>query len=131
MSKKKKTKVISGVVLDEFKEPLAGTMVINRRTSKGASCDKDGKFSIDAAPDDILSFSMIGFAQQELKVTHQTDYKVVMREQMQSIKDAVVIGYGQVRHSDMTGSVAVVDMNEILKAPVISFDQALAGRIAG
>ena len=123
---------VSGVVVDEKGESLPGVNVQIKGQNKGTVTDIDGKFSI-SVPDasTVLAFSYIGYDRKELKPVKNQILKVVLIENAKSLEEVVVIGYGDVKKKDNTGVVANVDVSEIQKAPVMSFDQALAGRVAG
>lgn len=123
---------VSGVVVDEKGESLPGVNVQIKGQNKGTVTDIDGKFSL-SVPDanSILAFSYIGYDKKELKASRNQIMKVVLSENAKSLEEVVVIGYGDVKKKDNTGVVANVDVSEIQKAPVMSFDQALAGRVAG
>lgn len=123
---------VSGVVVDEKGESLPGVNVQIKGQNKGTVTDIDGKFSL-SVPDanSILAFSYIGYDKKELKAIRNQVMKVVLSENAKSLEEVVVIGYGDVKKKDNTGVVANVDVSEIQKAPVMSFDQALAGRVAG
>ena len=123
---------VSGIVVDEKGESLPGVNVQIKGQNKGTVTDIEGKFSI-SVPDanTILSFSYIGYDKKELKIVRNQTMKVVMNEDAKSLEEVVVIGYGDVKKKDNTGVVANVEMGDIQKAPVMSFDQALAGRVAG
>lgn len=123
---------VSGVVMDEKGESLPGVNVQIKGQNKGTVTDIDGKFSL-SVPDanSILAFSYIGYDKKELKAVKNQVMKVVLSENAKSLEEVVVIGYGDVKKKDNTGVVANVDVSDIQKAPVMSFDQALAGRVAG
>jgi TonB-linked SusC/RagA family outer membrane protein len=123
---------VTGVVVDEKGESLPGVNVQIKGQNKGTVTDIDGKFSI-SVPDasTVLAFSYIGYDRKEQKPVKNQILKVVLIENAKSLEEVVVIGYGDVKKKDNTGVVANVDVSEIQKAPVMSFDQALAGRVAG
>lgn len=123
---------ITGVVLDERNETLPGVNIQVKGQSKGTITDIDGKFGIVAdKATDILVFSYLGYQTLELKVNRTKAMQVIMKEETQSLNEVMVIGYQDVRKKDLTGSVAKANVTDMLKAPVASFDQALAGRVAG
>lgn len=123
---------VSGVVVDEKGESLPGVNVQIKGQNKGTVTDIDGKFSLSVPEaNSILAFSYIGYDKKELKAVKNQVMKVVLSENAKSLEEVVVIGYGDVKKKDNTGVVANVDVSEIQKAPVMSFDQALAGRVAG
>lgn len=123
---------VSGVVVDEKGESLPGVSVQIQGLNKGTITDVDGKFSISVPNiNTTLVFSYIGYDKKELKPVKNQPMRVVLSENAKSLEEVVVIGYGDVKKKDNTGVVANVDVSEIQKAPVMSFDQALAGRVAG
>lgn len=124
---------VSGAVSDERGEPLTGVNVMIKGTSRGTVTDYDGRFTLQAAPDDVLTFSFIGFESQEIRVGNQKQMKIILYESSVQIQEleVVAVGYGDVRRRDLTGSVAKADMTEIIKTPVNNITQSLGGRIAG
>lgn len=123
---------ITGTVTDETKETVIGANVVVKGTSTGVTTDLDGKYTI-TVPDNnaVLVFSFIGYTTQEIPVNGKKVIDVVLKEDGVMLNEVVAIGYATVKKSDLTGSVAKVDMDDLSKAPVSSFDQALGGRIAG
>lgn len=117
---------VSGMVTDKNKQPLIGVTVIIKDTFSGTTTDNAGKYTINAASSDVLEFSLLGYTQQEALVGTRTKIDVTMAEDSKEI-DAVVIevGYGEQRKKDVSGSVGVVKVTDLIKAPVTSFDQAL------
>lgn len=123
---------ITGVVVDEKGELLPGVNVMLKGTSKGTITDIDGKFGIVVDKTwDILVFSYLGYQTEELKVDRSKPMQVILKEDTKALNEVMVIGYQDVRKKDLTGSVAKVSMDDMIKAPVPTFGQALAGRIAG
>lgn len=123
---------ITGKVVDENKQPMAGAVVLIKGTTQGTTTLADGSFSIKAGPKDILAFSMLGYADQEVPINRQTQFNVTLIEQANAIDNVVIeIGYGGQARKDITGTLGIVKMDDLRKAPVVSFDQALQGRLAG
>lgn len=100
-------------------------------SSRSANADFDGKYSIQASPGEILVFSYIGFATQQITVGNQDKINVVLKEDVNKLDEVVVIGYGTQKKSDLTGSVAVVDVQSAKKT--VSYDVAkmLQGQVSG
>lgn len=123
---------VRGRVVDEKGEPLPGASVKLKGTSSGVVTDINGQYTI-SVPDEkaVLVFSFIGFVTQEVVVNRQRQLIIVLKEDLAKINEVVVIGYGSVAKPDLTGSVGVVNVGDINKAPVSSFAEALAGRVAG
>jgi TonB-linked SusC/RagA family outer membrane protein len=124
-------KTITGVVTDEVGLPLPGVNVVETGTLNGASTDFDGKYAIQVKQGGSLTFSYIGYKATEIVITNQSTVDVKLDPDLQQLDDVVVIGYGTVAKKDLTGSVSSVKMNKLTEAPVINFDQALAGRVSG
>ncbi len=122
---------VTGIVYDSKGESLPGVSVLVKGLSKGTITDFNGKFGVTVPNNSVLVFSYIGYDKVEMKADRTKPMRVVMNENNTSLNEVMVIGYGDVKKKDLTGSVAKVDMTDMLKAPVPSFDQALAGRIAG
>ncbi|WP_198674138.1 SusC/RagA family TonB-linked outer membrane protein [Chitinophaga alhagiae] len=124
-------KRISGTVTDaQTGEPVPGVSIRVKHTNTGGSADASGRFNIQAAASDTLVFTIVGYTRRELRVGNSTTLQVRLSQSTTTLNE-VEVGYGAVRKKDLTGSVGLVNMEDIAKAPVQSFDQALAGRIAG
>ena len=122
----------SGVVVDEYGEPLIGVNILIKGTSTGTMTDFDGNFQMSVKDNDVLVVSYLGFKTQEVSINRKKQpMKITLYEDKQALDEVVVIGYQDVRKKDLTGSVSKPNMEEMLKASVPSFDQALAGRVAG
>lgn len=122
---------VTGTVVDAMGE-LPGVSVVVKGTTNGMTTDLMGNFKLERVkPSDILQFSFIGYKTQEIKVGSQRTFNITMEEDAQQLDEVVVVGYQEIRKGDLTGSVAKANMEDLLSAPVSSFDQALGGRIAG
>lgn len=124
-------KTVSGTVRDEKGELLPGVTVTVKNDKTGANTNEQGRFTISVAPGAILIFSYIGFEKVEVPVDNRTEYTVRLKEQAGKLNDVVVVGYTTTQRKDLTGAVGSVNMKDFEKAPVKSFDEALAGRVAG
>lgn len=122
---------ISGNVTASDKEPLIGVNVQIKNTGTGTTTDVDGSYSIEAGASDVLVFSYIGFASQEIAVGDQRVIDVVLEQDANILDEVVVLGYGSVKKSDLTGSVATVTGSQIAKIPITSAAQAITGRLPG
>ena len=122
---------ISGTVTDEENQPLPGVAIEIKGTGSGTLTDFDGKYSIEASPENILTFSMLGMLDKDVKVGEQTTINVSLVADVANLDEVVVIGYGSVAKKDLTGAVSTVKTEELESAIVSNFDQALGGRIAG
>ncbi|HWV65520.1 TonB-dependent receptor, partial [Chitinophaga sp.] len=125
---------ITGVVLDEDGQPLAGVNVVLKGTSKGVYTDREGKFSIsinDASRNSVLIFSSIGMKTQAVTIDKQTTINLKMKPETIGLNEVVAVGYGSVRKSDLTGSVAKVTLDDASEKPATSVEQLLQGRASG
>jgi TonB-linked SusC/RagA family outer membrane protein len=124
--------IVSGVVTDNKGESIPGVTVKVKDQPISVSTDLNGNFKIKVTNSNaILVFSFIGYKTQEIRIGENTNLKVVLNEVVNDLNEIVVIGYGTAKKRDLTGSVGSVNMTDLNKAPVKSFDEALAGRIAG
>lgn len=125
--------VITGQVTDESTgETLPGVNIVVKSTTVGTVTDIEGNYRL-TAPDDaeILVFSSVGYTSQEVAIDNQAVINLEMAPDIQSLSEIVVIGYGTVKKSDLTGSVGSVSGEEIQKLPMTTVDQGLQGRVAG
>ncbi len=123
---------VTGTVVDDAGMPLPGVSIIEKGTSNGTVTDVDGKFTINvASSESILMFSFIGMQSVEEPVGERRVIDLQMETDTQGLDEVVVVGYGTVKKSDLTGSVGVVGAEELLKAPVANALQGLKGKVAG
>ncbi|WP_026210188.1 SusC/RagA family TonB-linked outer membrane protein [Flexithrix dorotheae] len=124
--------VISGTVISgEDDLPLPGVSVIIKGTSTGTTTDLDGKFSLNVEESSVLSFSYIGFETQEIEVGNRSTFNITLKPDLAQLDEVVVVGYGTVKKSDLTGSVSSVKSEDLTAYPAIGTVQALQGRAAG
>lgn len=122
---------ITGKVTDGSGVALPGVNIQVKGAGFKTISDLNGNYRIEVSQLGVtLVYSYLGFATQEFKINSFVR-NIVMKEETQSLESVVVIGYGTVKKDDLTGSVAQVEMTDLLEAPVGSFDEALAGRVAG
>ena len=126
------TTTYNGRILDgELNEPLYGVAVIIKNTNKGTVSDLEGFYELEAAKGDTLAFSYLGYQTIELVLTDQTANDVILSTDAKTLDEVVVIGYGTIKKSDLTGSVAKVKSDEIIKVPSSNPMQALQGKVSG
>ena len=111
--------------------PLPGVTVMIKGTSDGTVTDFDGNFAISAGSDDILLISYLGFETMEIPVNGRTSISVGLQTNNEQLSEVVVVGYGTQQRRDLTGSVSVLQSEDIRDIPVASVDQKLAGQIPG
>jgi TonB-linked SusC/RagA family outer membrane protein len=124
-------KTVSGIVTDEINTPLPGVSVYETGTVNGVTTDFDGKYSLQVKVGTSITFGYLGYKQLVKIVGKENILNVSLLPDVQSLEEIVIIGYGAVQKKDLTGSVATVKMEKLKEAPVVNFDQALAGRVSG
>ena len=123
---------ISGRVTDDTGLEVIGANIrIKGNANVGTITDIDGKYTITARKNDVLVFSYIGMASQEISVKGRTVIDVHLRQDNKLLDEVVVIGYGTSKRSDLTGSVVSIKSDDIMQTPTSDVTQALAGRVAG
>ncbi|MDR1369136.1 MAG: TonB-dependent receptor [Dysgonamonadaceae bacterium] len=130
-SSQTKIQIVSGTITDERGEPAIGANVVEKGTANRATADIDGNFSLSVSENAILQVSYIGYMAQEILTRNKTTFQIVLTEDSQALNEVVVIGYGTVRKSDITGSVASVKIGELREGVTTSVDQMLFGKSAG
>src|SRR5690606_80845 len=124
--------VITGIVRDVPGVVFPGVTIRTKDEEFLGVTSDDGSFSVNVeSQKTVLVFSYLGYATQESAIPSSRHLEIVMEEAIQKMEEIVIIGYGSVQKEDLTGSVAQVNMDDLIKAPVTSFDQALSGRVAG
>lgn len=125
-------KTITGTVNDQMGEPILGASVLVKGTQNGSTTDLDGKFSINNVNvGQTLAVSFIGYTTQEVKVTNQNDYVIVLSENSELLDDVVVVGYGVQRKSNLTGAISQIKAGDIENRTVTDANQSLQGKTAG
>ncbi len=126
-------RTITGRITDEASgEPLPGVNVIIKNTNRGTASDVDGKYSIEVSPqDEFLVFSFVGYQEKEVEIDNRTEINVALTPKVQEMEEIVVVGYGTVKKSDLTGSVSSVKSEELNELSSSNALDALSGKLAG
>ncbi|MCV9388151.1 SusC/RagA family TonB-linked outer membrane protein [Reichenbachiella ulvae] len=124
---------ISGKVLDELQEPLPGATVQVEGTTVGAITDIDGYFTIshDFTPSSQIIISSLGYITQTLMVGSQSTFEISLQEDIVSLEEIVVVGYGTQEKKDVTGSIAVVGDEDLSQRPNTQIGSLIQGKAAG
>lgn len=122
---------VKGVIVDETDTPLIGATVQVKGTATGSITDFDGNYTIKANKGAVITFSYIGYKTQEIKFTGQSPLNVKMIPDNQTLDEVVVVGYGTMKRSDLTGSVASIAAKDVEGFKTSSVAGALGGQIAG
>ena len=123
--------IVKGTVNDEAGEPIIGATVKVQGGTTGAITDFNGAFSVQAASNATLSVSYVGYVTETVKVNGRSNIVVVLKEDTNTLNDVVVIGYGTMRKSDISGAVTSVDQEAVMKRIPTNIGQALQGAAAG
>ena len=124
-------KTIKGVINDEQGETIIGASVIIKGEDTGTTSDMDGRFTLEAPEGAILVISYIGYHTQEVKVRKRSLLRVVLKEDNQLLDEVVVVGYGTVKKSDLTGAASGVSNRQYKNQPVQRVENILQGRTPG
>lgn len=124
------SQTVSGTIFDQTGTPLSGISVQNKRTGTGTASGVDGTYSLQATMGDSIIFTSIGYERNAIKMATPT-HNIILQNTANTLSDVVVVGYGTQRRGDVTVSIDKVNITDLNKAPVRSFDEALAGRVAG
>src|SRR5690606_34037669 len=121
--------IISGTVTDHSNVPLPGVTVMEEGTNNGTVTDFDGQYSLTLNSDNTtLMFSYIGFSTQSINVSGQSTINVSMEENQQILDEVVVVGYGKMKKSDLTGAVSSVSSEQLERFPKVNAADALQGQ---
>lgn len=127
-----KSKTISGVVSDSNGITIPGVNIVEKGTNNSVSTDLDGKFKLNVqGPKSVLVFSYIGYDTFTQVVGDKTTFKISMANTGTKLEEIVVVGFGSVKKSDLTGSVVSVSGNDLKKLSMASVAETLTGRVAG
>ena len=123
---------INGIVTSESDGmPLPGASVIVKGTSRGTTTDFDGKYIIKAEVGEQLEFSYVGFVLQLITIDSQSVINVTLKDDVASLNEVVVVGYGTQKKADLTGAISTVKSEDIAKTPSGNIMQSLQGKVAG
>ncbi|MDJ1502689.1 TonB-dependent receptor [Xanthocytophaga agilis] len=125
-------KTVTGTVFDTSKEPLPGVAITIKGKTTGTVTDNFGKYSIVVGgPDDVLLFSLIGMMPESVVVGNQTQVNMTMTQDVRTLNEIVVVGYGTQKKSDVTGAISSVKSEDFNRGVVTNPGQLLQGKISG
>lgn len=124
-------KKITGTITDVKGETIIGASVNIKNGYNGTVSDIDGNFSLDVPKDAVLTISYIGFVSQEIAVDGKSNLQIILKEDATILDEIVVVGYGVMKKSDLTGSLSSVGSKALKDKPVANIGEALQGRAAG
>lgn len=126
-------RTVSGIVTDSKNEPLIGVNVtIKNASTTGTITDIDGKYSLEIpSGNSVLVFSYIGYSTQEVKVNNRSVVDIVLKDDMQALEEVVVVGYGTMKKSDLTGSVSSITSDNFKLGTDLTPQQLMQGAFSG
>ena len=124
-------RTISGNVSDEEGVPLPGVNVVIKGTDTGTSTDFDGNYSISVSDSDVITFSYVGFMDQEIEVANAESFDISLEMGSDELEEIVLTGYGSVKKRDLTGAIAQIKTEVIQRANPIQAAASLQGQVAG
>lgn len=122
---------VQGIVKDQTGETVIGASVMEKGTTNGTITGIDGDFSLNMSSNGTLVVSFVGYKTQEVQVKGQKQLQVVLSEDAEMLDEVVVIGYGTMKKSDLTGAVSSIGNKDIKDSPVSNLGQAIQGKISG
>lgn len=126
------SKKISGVVMDTDNVPVIGAGVMIAGKNQGTVTDENGKWTLELQNENVtLEISAMGYSSQTLSVAGRTDFNVVLKTDMQFLDEVVVVGYGTQKKVNLTGSVSMIDSEEMAARPISSLSSGLQGMLPG
>lgn len=126
------TWAVKGTIIDAYGQPLPGASVLEKGTTNGAQTDFDGNFSLSVSDKNaILHISYLGFLSQEIPVNGQTDLSITLQEDVASLEEVVLVGYGTQKKALITGASVQVSGENLVKMNTVNALQALQGQSPG
>lgn len=125
-------RLVHGEVTGEDRVPLPGVNILIKGTTTGTTTDVEGRFELRVAdPNAVLVFSFIGYLSQEIQPGSQTSLSITLKQDLKTLEEVVVVGYGTQKKSDLTGSVASISPKQFENQPVTTLAEMLQGRVPG
>ncbi len=124
-------RIINGTVVDAKGQAIIGANIIEVGTTNGTVTDIYGKFSLSVENNAIINISYIGYLEQSINSSDRNSLDITLLEDTRALDDLVVIGYGRMKKSDLTGAVASVNPEKITQRSTVNIGQALSGLAAG
>ncbi len=122
---------VTGLVVDSNNDPVIGATIKIVGTSVGAVTDIDGKFTVNASPQDRLQISYVGYVAQEIAVGSKTNFRIILKDDSELLDEVVVVGYGTMKKSDLTGAISSVSAETFIAGGNISPLGAIQGSVPG
>ena len=124
-------RAVTGIVTDEYGASVIGASVIEKGTTNGVITNIDGEFDILTSTNGKLSVSYLGYVSQEISIKDKSSIKIVLKEDLQTLEEVVVVGYGTQKKVNLTGAIGNVNMQEVTSRPITNAGNVLQGKISG
>jgi len=123
---------VTGKISDRQGEPLVGVSVSAKNSTNATTTDANGNYTLNVnSLTAVLVFKYVGFSSKEIDLSGRNSLNVTLESEIQALEEIVIVGYGTVRKSDLTGSVSSIKAEDLTTGPNINVQQALQGRISG
>lgn len=122
---------IQGVITSESGEQIIGANVMIKGSSVGTVTDIDGKFSLEVSPNAVLKITYIGYSDKEIVVGNKSNFEIILKEDLMTVDEVVVVGYGTQKKATITGSVSQVSGDLLKQSPSANLSNSLVGRMPG
>jgi len=123
---------VTGVITDSLnKQGLPGVTVVVKGTQRGTTTDADGRYAVQAGASDVLTFSYVGYQMKEMVVGNQSVIEIALQPSTNALDELVVVGYGTMKKSDLTGAVIRIDSKTFKNQPMTQLTDMLTGTVAG
>lgn len=122
---------LTGSVIDSTGEPIIGASVIEKGTTNGLITDFDGNFSLSVHPQATIVVSYVGYKSEEIALNGRKNIQITLKEDALMLEETVVIGYGTMKKSDMTGAISSVNVDDLASRTTTNPAEALQGKVAG
>lgn len=124
-------RIVTGIVTDKDGVPVIGANVVVKGTTNGTITDMDGKFSLEVPEGATLRISYIGYKDQTVAISSQSNYAITLREDAEALDEVVIVGFGTQKKVNVTGAVATVGGEDLVKRPVYNVASSLQGKLPG
>lgn len=122
---------ITGTVIDQTDLPIIGASILEKNTTNGTITDMDGLFSLSVNSNATLVISYMGYKTQEIAIQNKRQFNIKLEEDALLLEETIVIGYGVLKKSDMTGAISSVDVEDLSRRITTNPAEALQGKVAG
>ncbi|TZF85503.1 TonB-dependent receptor (plasmid) [Pedobacter sp. BS3] len=122
---------VTGIVKSSDGEPLAGVSIKIKGTNKGVNTNAEGRYTINAPSDGVLVFTYLGFERKEVRIAGKPQLDVVLTSTATTLDEVVVVGYGTMQKSDITGAITSAKLGDVDEIKAVSVPEALQGKVAG